>query len=88
MTQTKRKLRFHWRRLATIVIGVYLVYWAGVSVHHIMVISQDTSALSHKITVIREKNHVLTTDIHILNNPQQLKGMLSGKIPFPDPTSP
>ncbi len=88
MTTAKTRIRFRWRRVATLVIGAYLVYWTGVSVHHMMVISRDQSALSHKIAVIQTQNRALKSDIHILNNPRQLKGMLSGKVPFPDPTAP
>lgn len=85
MTTSKRKLRFRWKKMATVVIGAYLVYWSGVSVHHILVIRHDEQSLNHKIAVIKAKNHVLTTDIHLLNNPVQLKRILSGQKPLPNP---
>jgi cell division protein FtsB len=69
-------------------IAAYLMYWTGVSIHHIVVISHDTTALNQKIALTRAKNRVLTTDIHELDNRGDLKGMLTGKIPFPNPTSP
>ena len=88
MAASKPKVRLRWRRLATIVIGAYLLYWSGVSLHHMIVIAQDQHALSQKIAAIRAKNHVLTLDLRLLNNPAKLKGMLTGKIPYPNPANP
>ncbi len=84
----KPKLRFRWRRLATILIGLYLAYWCGVSVHHIWVIAQQEQALRNKISMVQAQNRALSSDVKVFNNPSQLKAMLSGKSPFPDPTSP
>lgn len=88
MKTSKPKLRFRWRRLATILIGGYLIYWTGVSLHHIVVIQQDQRALNQKIAAVRARNHVLTVDIRMLQNPAELKGMLTGKIPYPNPLQP
>ena len=88
MTTVKPKLRMRWRRLATILISVYLIYGSGVSLHHIWVIALQQQALQGKISVVQTQNRVLGTDIKVLHNPVKLKAMLSGKAPFPDPTSP
>lgn len=88
MAKAKPKVRFRWRRLATILIGGYLLYWSGVSAHHVWTISQQQHALNQKIAAVRSENHVLTTDIHMLNNSAKLKGMLSGKTPYPNAAAP
>jgi len=83
MTQTK-KLRIRWRRIVTMVIAAYLVYWCGVSVHHMLAIGQREAVLSQKIAMVRSQNYVLTNDIHSLHNPTQLKKILSGNAPLPN----
>ncbi len=85
MMASKRKFRLRWRRMATILIGAYLVYWSGVSVHHIFAIRHDEQSLNHKIAVIRTRNHVLTMDLQLLNNSAKLKRILSGQMPLPNP---
>ena len=87
MTSAKPKLRLRWRRMATILIGFYLIYWSGVSAGHMWTIGRQEQALRARIGVVQAQNRVLSTDITVLNNPLKLKAMLSGQTPFPDPTS-
>lgn len=84
MTVSKRKVRLRWRRTVTLLIGAYLVYWCTVSLHHMWVIGQQEASLTQKIVVIRRENHLLTTDIHRLHNPQTLKSILTGHKPLPN----
>ncbi len=85
MSTAKRRVRFRWRRSITILIALYLMYWSGVSVHHMLVIRHQEQALSQKIAAIKVQNHVLHGDINELHNPAKLKEILTGKAPLPNP---
>ncbi|NMP21499.1 hypothetical protein [Sulfobacillus harzensis] len=79
----KRSLRINWRRIATFVIGAYLVYWSAVSLDHMWVISRQQQALNHRIEAIKAQNHALQRDIHDLHNPHTLREILTGQAPLP-----
>jgi len=85
MMAGKPKVRFRWRRTVTIFVVGYLAYWSVVSLHHIVVISHQEASLSQKISTVRNQNRILDRDIQTLHNPQQLKEMLAGKKPLPNP---
>ncbi len=85
MSTAKRKVRFRWRRSVTILIAGYLIYWSGVSVHHLLVIHQQEQVLNQKIAAVKAQNHVLHGDIQELHNPARLKQILTGKAPLPHP---
>lgn len=79
----KKALRINWRRIATFVILAYLIYWSGVSLHHMWVISQQQRALSQRIEAVKAQNHILRRDIHSLHNPTTLRKILTGQAPLP-----
>ncbi|MCY0879633.1 MAG: hypothetical protein OWU84_11920 [Firmicutes bacterium] len=83
----RRRWRFRWRRAVTLIIGAYLVYWAGVSVHHILAIRAEEQTLTRQIAVVRKDNRVLEGDIRALHNPRTLKRILTGQAPLPTITT-
>lgn len=83
MTGT-RKVRMRWRRTATLIIVVYLLYWSGVSVDHMWVIWHQERALNQKIAAVKSRNQVFSQDIKDLHNPATLKQMLTGKTSLPN----
>lgn len=85
MSTAKRRVRFRWRRSVTILIALYLMYWSGVSVHHMLVIRHQEQGLSQKIAAVKAQNHVLHGDINELHNSAKLKQILTGKAPLPNP---
>lgn len=79
----KKALRIRWRRIATFIILAYLLYWTGVSLHHILAIHRQERALSQRIAQVQAQNRMLARDIHTLHNPRQLKQILTGQAPLP-----
>lgn len=82
MSQSK-KVKIRWRRIATIFIAAYLIYWTGVSVHHMIAIGQQDAVLTQKISSVRAQNRVLSHDISALHNSTTLKQILAGDTPLP-----
>ncbi|MCL5116220.1 MAG: hypothetical protein M1272_03615 [Firmicutes bacterium] len=83
---SKKTVRIRWRRIATFLIAAYLVYWSGVSIHHMWAISQQERALNQKIAAVQAQNRVLTQDVRTLHNPRKLREMLTGQAPLPSIT--
>lgn len=87
MSTSKRKVRLRWRRIITWVILAYMLYWCGVSVHHIIAIRHQESTLQTQITQVKAQNRTLSGDIRQLHNPSDLKKILTGQAPLPTLTS-
>lgn len=78
-----KKVRFRWRRIITIVIGGYLLFWAGTSLGHIWTLSHQEAALRQNIIAEKSQNLRLHQDIHQLRQPSTLKAILTGRAPLP-----
>jgi cell division protein FtsB len=79
----RRVRRIRWRKLALVVTLGYFAFWSGDSLWHIWRLWQLERATEQQIATVQATTQQLRQEIRQLQNPQQLKPMLTGQKPFP-----
>lgn len=80
-----RQWRVHWNRILIMAVLVYVLGGAVFSVVHLVQLWRQEHALSLKIATVSRENQTLRQDLRDLQNPVQLKAMLTGRRPIPSP---
>lgn len=78
-----RRLRLRWKRLVTLAVLTYVGFWSLVSLLHMVSLWNQEAQIRHHIAVTAAQNRSLQKEIRLLQNPTQLKRLLTGQTALP-----
>ena len=80
-----RRWRVRWGRLVLWIVAVDMFATAGVSGWHYLALRHQEAALAQHIAVVQQQSAVLRQEVRALNNPAELKLILTGRKKIPNP---
>lgn len=80
-----RRWRVRWGRLVLWVVAADMAATAGMSGWHYLALRHQAAVLAQHVAVVQQQSGVLREEVRALNNPAQLKLILTGREKIPNP---